>query len=277
MTKLTLSDLTSLTNETSAITTINQNNAAIEAAIELLLSRNGASPNMMNANLDMNSFRILNTPVPTEDTDLVRLVDITDGITGPTGPQGPAGPATLSDAVNAIEAAEPASAFKFFVWDSPTSGDFETVTAAGMFILQQPTGDLIRAALSLGGAALLAVGTTAGTVAAGDDSRFTRYPITTITANASVGLTDVLVRHTSATPHALTIDPVATTAHPLGKAVIIRNAVGAGVLTLTRGAGVALYANGSTTSANVALAAGASCTLIQEDTNTWFVIGPGLT
>jgi len=59
--KLTLSDLSNITgNEQSAITTINNNNSAIETALENTLSRDGTSPNSMGADLDMNSNDILN-------------------------------------------------------------------------------------------------------------------------------------------------------------------------------------------------------------------------
>jgi len=61
MAKLTLTDLTQLSsNETSAVSQINANMALIEAAIELLLSRDGASPNTMEADLDLNSNNLLN-------------------------------------------------------------------------------------------------------------------------------------------------------------------------------------------------------------------------
>ena len=61
MAKLTLSDVTNITgNPTSAENTINTNSAAIEAAVENTLSRDGTSPNAMSAVIDMNSNRILN-------------------------------------------------------------------------------------------------------------------------------------------------------------------------------------------------------------------------
>lgn len=61
MAKLTTTDLTSLTsNEASAVSAINENFAAVEAALENTLSRNGATPNAMESDLDMNSFDILN-------------------------------------------------------------------------------------------------------------------------------------------------------------------------------------------------------------------------
>lgn len=69
MAKLTLSDLASLTNQTTAITTINSNSAAIETAMENTLSRDGTSPNTMGADLDMDSNRLLNLPEPNNDQE----------------------------------------------------------------------------------------------------------------------------------------------------------------------------------------------------------------
>lgn len=60
MTKLVLTDHTSLGNETSFLTALNDNNAAIVVAVENTLSRDGTTPNTMSANLDMNGHSILN-------------------------------------------------------------------------------------------------------------------------------------------------------------------------------------------------------------------------
>lgn len=76
MTKVTLADVANLQDTTTAKTTINNNSAAIVAAVENTLSRDGTSPNQMQANLDMNSYRILNLPAPVYGTDPVRLDDI---------------------------------------------------------------------------------------------------------------------------------------------------------------------------------------------------------
>lgn len=92
MPKLTTSDLTNLQNESSAVSTINSNFAAVETALENTLSRDGTSPNTMSANLDMNSNRILNLPAAVDDTEPVRLGDVEVLIASiGTGPQGPAG------------------------------------------------------------------------------------------------------------------------------------------------------------------------------------------
>lgn len=77
--KLTLSDLQNLNNEASVVNTINANNAAIEAALENTLSRDGTAPNAMGADLDMNSHRIYNLGAPLSPFDAVRLKDLLDG------------------------------------------------------------------------------------------------------------------------------------------------------------------------------------------------------
>lgn len=61
MAKLVLSNLTNLDNPTTAVNTINANSDLIEAALDNTLSRNGAAPNQMQADLDMNQKNIINT------------------------------------------------------------------------------------------------------------------------------------------------------------------------------------------------------------------------
>lgn len=82
MAKITLTDLTNLQNETTAVSKINLNNSLVETAIENTLSRDGSSPNMMGANLDMNSNRILNLPAPSVNTEPVRRYDLDVAIKG---------------------------------------------------------------------------------------------------------------------------------------------------------------------------------------------------
>lgn len=60
MTKLTLSNIANLQNESTVVTTLTANNTATVTAMENTLSRDGTAPNMMNAQLDMNSNRIIN-------------------------------------------------------------------------------------------------------------------------------------------------------------------------------------------------------------------------
>lgn len=75
MAKLTV---TTITSGFAAPAALNSNFAAIAEAFENTLSRDGTSPNAMEANLDMDSHRILNLPAPSNNTEPVRLVDLAD-------------------------------------------------------------------------------------------------------------------------------------------------------------------------------------------------------
>lgn len=75
MSKATLNDLVNLQNETSAVNTVNSNNAVIETAFDNTLSRNGANPSQMLASLDMNSNSIINLPAPQGADEPLRLQD----------------------------------------------------------------------------------------------------------------------------------------------------------------------------------------------------------
>jgi len=75
--KVTLTDITSGYDSASAY---NANNDRIEAGFDNTLSRDGTSPNQMNADLDMNSRKILNLPAPASDNEPARWVDVKDGV-----------------------------------------------------------------------------------------------------------------------------------------------------------------------------------------------------
>jgi hypothetical protein len=81
MSKVTLTNLTNVDNNQSIVTKVNNNNTAITNAIENTISRDGTSPNQMNADLDMNSNRILNLPEPVTLTEPARLLDV-NNLTG---------------------------------------------------------------------------------------------------------------------------------------------------------------------------------------------------
>lgn len=82
MVKLTLSDLSNLENQATAVATINANSALIETALEATLSRDGTSPNAMVVDLDMNSNHIINLPAPLTDSEPARRVDLDNAIIG---------------------------------------------------------------------------------------------------------------------------------------------------------------------------------------------------
>lgn len=81
MTKITLTPLVNLQNETTAVSAINANDAVIVTAFDNTLSRDGTSPNTMSAVIDMNSNQIINLPAPSTVNSPARLIDV---VTNPT-------------------------------------------------------------------------------------------------------------------------------------------------------------------------------------------------
>lgn len=72
MTKVAIRTLDSVTNnDTTATQLINENFQALQTAIENTLSRDGTTPNFMDANLDLNSYKIINAGTPTDNTDVI--------------------------------------------------------------------------------------------------------------------------------------------------------------------------------------------------------------
>ena len=128
MAKLTLTDVDTFSDDTSAVATTTANNDAIEAAVENTLSRDGTSPNTMEADFDMNSNNILNHPEPVASTDIAtkNYVDNNPGPTGPTGATGAAG----SDGADGV------SAGLLMEWDTVTT---DTDQGAGKTWLNHAT------------------------------------------------------------------------------------------------------------------------------------------
>lgn len=85
-----------------------------------------------------------------------------------------------------------------------------------------------------------------------------------------------MVRANSAAAIAYTLPPNSSVAYPAGTTILVRNA-GAGVVTLTRSAGVTLTIAGAGTSKDVALAQYGLATLVLElAPNTWVASGIGV-
>lgn len=76
MAKTSLTEFTSLANETSFLLALNNNFEAISNQLDLFLSRDGEPPNTMQANIDMNSNRIYNLGAPTQASDALRKQDL---------------------------------------------------------------------------------------------------------------------------------------------------------------------------------------------------------
>lgn len=79
MSKVVLNDIATLS---SVIAAMNSNSTAIEEAFENTLSRDGTSPNQMEADIDMNSNRIVNLLAPASATEPLRLQDLEDFVGG---------------------------------------------------------------------------------------------------------------------------------------------------------------------------------------------------
>jgi hypothetical protein len=81
--KLTLNDINNISgNPTSAEQLLNANFTAIEEAIENTLSRDGTTPNTLEAAMDANSHRILNLPYALTSTEPVTLAQVMALVTG---------------------------------------------------------------------------------------------------------------------------------------------------------------------------------------------------
>lgn len=82
--KITLQTVDTLQNQVSALSKINSNFSTIAEKLDTLVSRDGDSPNQMETNLDMNSYKVTNLAAPTNNADAVRKVDldavVSDGI-----------------------------------------------------------------------------------------------------------------------------------------------------------------------------------------------------
>lgn len=76
MSKVTLQTIANLDNPNTAVAQLNNNFTLLQDIIDLLLSRDGTSPNTMTADLDMNANRILDLPSPTTSTEPARHGDI---------------------------------------------------------------------------------------------------------------------------------------------------------------------------------------------------------
>src|SRR5258706_1107258 len=75
---ISLNNVATFQNDTTAVNVVNGNNAAITTAFTDTLSRSGISPNQMTSTLDMNNNQIINLPFPTTLNSPARLQDVTN-------------------------------------------------------------------------------------------------------------------------------------------------------------------------------------------------------
>lgn len=182
------------------------------------------------------------------------------------------------DATLASIAAVVTAADKGIYTTSPDTYASFTLTPAARSLLDDSAFSTMRNTLGLGDSATKDTGTSSGEVAAGDDSRFDTLSVNTQSGAYTLVLADAgkLIRSASGT-HAWTVPPNSSVAFPIGTVISLRNAVGGGTVTITRGSGVSIYIGGETTSKDPTFAEGGIATLVKEDTNTWVVSGAGLT
>jgi len=131
MPKLTLSDLASLTNQTSAIALINANNALTTTALENTLSRDGTATNTMSADIDLNSNDLLNVNSITATTAVIGGTNIAAQVAAAAASAAAAAVSNTAAGASATAAANAVSAVGAqYTFDSSTSmadpgtGDF---------------------------------------------------------------------------------------------------------------------------------------------------------
>lgn len=91
MSKITLNNVGSLIDNTTATNTININSNTTQTAFDNTLSRDGTSPNQMEYQLDMNSNQIINLPAAATGQSPLRLQDLSTFVGGGTVTNIPSG------------------------------------------------------------------------------------------------------------------------------------------------------------------------------------------
>ena len=307
MAKLVLADVGSLQSEPSALQTMAENNQKIETALENTLSRDGSGPNQMEAPLDLNSNRIINLAPPQSGSDAARLTDVREALVF----EGTLVPALVTDYLlsndgtglvwrNAIsipglgdlkssnnlsELTDTSVARTNLglgtasVVNIGTSGNNVPVldgsnTHSGSNVFSGTT--LFTGKVTLGGTGNHEL--TASPTVLTESSLGTRVPPTNIRDAAyTLALSDAggSVVHTSASAHTWTIPPQSSVAYPGTTQILLVN-TGSGAVALSRGAGVALRLAGTGVDKNMSLAQHAVATLIRASSNSWYIIGPGV-
>jgi hypothetical protein len=270
MTKLTLSNVQNFQNESSAVTTLTQNNVATIAAVENTLSRDGTTPNHMNADFDMNGNRIINLP---------------DALTD----QEPATYSQLVDAVTAVGSGAVVDAQYVTLVNNPTlinervltAGNHLTLTdnGAGSTVvldvdettLNADTATLTNKSIDLASNTL--TGTTAEFNTALSDDDFSTLTGTGTLTNKTISLTNNTVTGTTAEFNtALTDNDFATLAgsETLSNKTLVAPALGtpaSGVLTNTTGLPISTGVSGLGTGVATFLATPSSANLASAVTD----------
>jgi hypothetical protein len=300
MSKITLTDLVNLENQTTAVTAINANNGILETAFDNTLSRDGTSPNTMSANFDMNSNRILNLPDSATDTEPVTQRQL-NAVTTAVG-NVPAGGTT-----NQLLSKNSATNYDMS-WKAVT-GTGSAVLATSPTLVTPTIG--VATATSINGVQFV---TSSGALSIANTKTFTNNNNLTLNAtdgstlNIGVGgtltgssasaifydnlpqnsksaaYTTVLadaqkhIFHPSAdtTARTWTIDSNANVAYPIGTNLTFINQNSGGVITIAITSDTMRLAGAGTTG-NRSLAANGIATAVKVTATEWIISGTGLT
>jgi hypothetical protein len=289
MAKLTLDDIAS---GYATTTKINANNAAIETAMENTLSRDGTGPNQMNANLDMNGYKVSNLAAPTASSDAARLVDLTNSysLQAAPSPVGQNGKGLVSNGTiltyaTILSDASSLNASNLLTGTIPDARFPATLPAvSGLNLTNLNATNL--------GSGTVNVARLPATLARTDVS--TNFTVNLQVFGYDVGYKDI-VSVSSAVNYAITSTDrgkliistangwtlpttAADTGFAVGAAVSIYNASG-GNLTLTCPTGMTLYVAGTATGGlftNRTMANRGLATLVKVASGSWVISGAGI-
>lgn len=142
MTKVDIRRLDSVTtNDTTATQLINENFEALQEAIENTISRDGTTPNFMDADLDLNSYKIINAGTPTNNTDVITK-EYFDEYVGDAAGFAEAAEASANRAATAAQAAQG--------YSTAASGAADVAQRARDFIESDPGFQVVSTDLLLG-------------------------------------------------------------------------------------------------------------------------------
>lgn len=301
MAELVINEVENIESQTSFLETLNANLRAIADAINNKLDRTDNDENTMGVTLDMNSQRITNIGPPVSSSDAARWIDLysVSEITGYVVPAlaGNSGRVLTNDGMTlswsaTITGLQPDLNLSDLTNVSEARGHLGLGTAAvynvgatgsNIPVLSSPStwsgfqtyqaGVSFQGGGTFGGTTDYRVTTTNLTTLEEDSIGFRGAPQKIKDQNYSFVLDDAGrgITHTSATPHAWTIEPDSTTNHPVHTIIILDNK-GSGAVTVTRGSGVALRVNSSGTSANQTLPQYYVRSIYKEAPNAWVMI-----